>query len=56
MPIPKKFRAKVSTIIASQTARMKDKGISATNANMQAKTMADQYVADHQNEKPKKKK
>jgi hypothetical protein len=46
MPVPKKARKKYGTVVAAQTARLERKGGSPSEANKQAKAMADKMVAD----------
>jgi hypothetical protein len=47
VPIPKKLKSKVSTIIAAQTSRLEKKGMSPAVASKAARKMADKFVKDH---------
>lgn len=44
MPVPKNYQSKYSTIVAAQTARLKQQGKSGGEANDEAKRMADAAI------------
>jgi len=46
MPVPKNLEAKYSVIVATQTKRLKAKGMGHSEANTKAKAIADKWVSD----------
>ena len=54
MPVPKGYQDRYSIIVASQTARLKEKGKSGSEANVIAKNLADQAISHLQRESKKR--